>query len=121
MADKFENLPLFKDSYNLVLEVYRVTKNFPKIEIYGLTSQIRRSASSVVANIVEGNSRNHKKEHIEFLSIAKGSLEETKFHLMLSKDLGYLTEEEYNYIHELSESVGKQITGLLKYFRRTIS
>ena len=88
--DKFEDLKVFDQAHKLTLLIYKFTKNFPKSEIYGLTSQIRRSSVSVAVNIVEGNSRGHKKEFLQFLYLANGSLEETKYHLMLAKDLGYI-------------------------------
>jgi four helix bundle protein len=75
--------------------VYKVSKNFPSSEMYGLTSQIRRSSSSVPTNIIEGQGRQYKKEFIQFLYIAKGSLEEANYQLFLAKDLEYISNEEY--------------------------
>ncbi len=118
MADKFENLPIFKDSHKLVLMIYKATKKFPKDETYGLVSQIRRSASSIVANIIEGNSRGHKKEFLQFLYLANGSLEETKYHLLLSKDLHYINKDNYETIHLQTELVGKQLKGLIRYLSK---
>lgn len=69
MADKFEDLKVFDEAHKLTLLIYKFTKNFPKSETYGLTSQIRRSSTSVAANIVEGNSRGHKKEFLQFLTL----------------------------------------------------
>ena len=120
MADKFEDLPIYKDSHKLVLMIYKVTKKFPHDEAYGLTSQIRRSAASVPTNIVEGNARGHSKEMIEFLYISKGSLEETKYHLFLARDLGYISENDYLLIHDKTESVGKQLNGLISYWKKKI-
>jgi four helix bundle protein len=117
MVDRFETLPIYKESHKLVLMIYKVSKEFPKDETYGLTSQIRRSSVSIVANIIEGNSRGHKKEYLQFLYLSKGSLEETKYHLILAKDLGYLKKEEYDEIHTLTELVGKQLNGLIKYLK----
>lgn len=117
MANTFEDLPLFKEAHNLVLSVYKVTKIFPQEEKFGLISQLRRSSSSIAANIVEGNSRIYKKEFINFLSIAKGSLEETKYHLLLARDLGYINQEDYQHLHSQSEVVGKQLAGLLRYWQ----
>lgn len=118
MADKFEDLPIYKDAHKLVLMIYKITKNFPREEAYGLSSQIRRSSSSVVANIIEGNSRGHKKEFLQFLYVAKGSLEETKYHLILAKDLNYVVNEFYEEIHTQCELVGKQLNGLIKYLKK---
>ncbi len=117
MDDKYEKLPIFKDAHVLVLQIYKLTKSFPPDEKYGITSQIRRSSSSVVANIIEGNARGYRKEFINFLLIATGSLEETKYFLLLSRDLGYISEIEYTNSHKQTENVGKQLNGLIKYLR----
>lgn len=118
MLNKFEDLPIVQEAHSLVLEIYKITKKFPKDEKFVLISQLRRSAASIPTNIVEGNARGHSKEMIEFLYFSKGSLEETKYHLLLSKDLGYLNEEEYFPIQEKLESVGKQLNGLINYWKK---
>lgn len=120
MGNRFETLPLFQESHALVLYVYKLTKSFPGEEKFGLISQLRRSASSIPANIIEGNSRNHKKSFLEFLYIAKGSLEETKYHLLLSKDLDYITNDQYENANLKAEQVGKQLTGLIQYLKKNI-
>ncbi|HSA83364.1 MAG TPA: four helix bundle protein [Patescibacteria group bacterium] len=117
MADKFGELRIFNEAHTFVLAIYKSTKSFPSFEQFALTSQIRRSASSIVANIVEGNARNHRKEFLQFLYLANGSLEETKYHLLLSKDLNYLDEVEYKVLHEQSEIVGKMLNGLIQYLK----
>ncbi|ANW94975.1 four helix bundle protein [Wenyingzhuangia fucanilytica] len=89
------NLEVWEVAHQLTIEVYELTKSFPKEELYGLTSQVRRSVSSVPTNIIEGQARQYKKEYIQFLYIAKGSIEETNYHLFLAKDLAYITEEQY--------------------------
>ncbi len=117
MVDKFTTLPIFKVAHELVLEVYGASSKFPVDERFGLVSQIRRSASSVITNVIEGNSRGHRKEFIEFLYIANGSLEETKYHLLLSRDLSYIDEKTYDTIHDKTINVSKQLVGLLKYWK----
>jgi four helix bundle protein len=121
MADKFENLKVFDEAHRLTLAIYKVTRNFPKSETYGLTSQIRRSSASVAANIVEGNSRGHKKEFLQFLYLANGSLEETRYHLLLARDLNYIDVEEYGLAHLQAEIVGKLLKGLINYCRKIIN
>ena len=79
------NLEVWKLSHQLTLEVYKISKSFPKSEQFGLVSQVRRSASSVPTNIVEGQARQYKKEFIQFLYIAKASLEETNYHLFFNQ------------------------------------
>lgn len=118
--DKFENLMVFQEAHSLTLMVYKITKNLPKSEEFGLKSQVRRSSASVAANIVEGNSRGHKKEFLQFLYLASGSLEETKYHLLLARDLGYIKKEDYDTIHLQSENVGKLLTGLINYCKKSL-
>lgn len=118
MANRFEKLPIFLSAHSLVLLVYKTTKDFPQDEKYGLVSQIRRSSSSIVANIIEGNARGHKKEHLNFLYIANGSLEETKYHLLLSRDLGYLNDKDYKRLQAHAEEVGKQLRGFISYLAK---
>lgn len=119
--DKFQDLKVFDEAHKLTLLIYKFTKNSPKWEIHGLTSQIRRSSASVPANIVEGNSRGHKKEFLQFLYLANGSLEETKYHLLLAKDLGYIDVKEYDLVHSQSEMVGKLLTGLINYCKKSLT
>ena len=102
----WKDLKVWEKAHNLVLEVYRITSRFPKEELYALTTQLRRSSASVAANIVEGQSRNTTKEYLQFLYNARGSLEETRYHLLLAKDLEYLTIDKYmplenQYEHDL--------------------
>ena len=115
--NKFERLNVYNEAHKLVLAIYKHTSRFPKSELFGLTSQLRRSAVSIVANTVEGNSRNSKKEYIQFLYIAIGSLEETKYHLLLAKDLSYITLQDYNNVQNQAENVGKMLNGLMKYWK----
>ena len=117
MINRFENLEVYKEAHSLVLMIYKTTKDFPNYENIGLVSEIRRSAISVVANIVEGNARGHKKEFIQFLYLANGSLEETKYHLLLARDLGYISLSVYNELQEQAEKVGKMMPGLIKYWK----
>jgi four helix bundle protein len=97
-----------------VLEVYAITDDFPKSEQFGLTNQLRRSAASVPSNIVEGQARQYKKEFIQFLYIAKGSVEETQYHLFLSKDLKYIPEEKYSDLEELCKRIKMMLNKLIK-------
>ncbi|MFA6603274.1 MAG: four helix bundle protein [Patescibacteria group bacterium] len=88
------NLRVWKEARALSLSIYRVTSSFPMTERFGLTQQIRRSTTSVGANIAEGYGRSGKKEFKNFLSIARGSAKETEYFLLLAKDLGFLSETE---------------------------
>jgi four helix bundle protein len=95
MARDFTKIRAWQLADDLTVAVYHCTKSFPREELYGLTSQLRRAASSVPANIAEGSNRASKKNYLRFLSIAAGSLAETKYFLHLSGRLDYLAQAEY--------------------------
>lgn len=116
----FESLKVYQEAHLFVIEIYKVTKSFPRDELFGLVSQIRRASTSVVANIVEGNSRNHKKEFIQFLYLSNGSLEEVKYYLFLAKDLGYLNSSQYKNLQVKAENISKMINGLIKYLKTNL-
>ena len=114
MVKSFKELIVWQKAHELVLEVYRLTMKFPKKEDYCLTAQIRRSAISSAANIVEGHKRKTDRDFLHFLNIAQGSLEETKYHILLSRDLKYISDSEYKELLDSCESVGKLLNGLVK-------
>ena len=88
-AQVFEDLIVWQKAHQFVLSVYSFSKNFPKTEMYGLTSQVRRSAISIPANIAKGFKKKTKPDKIKYMNIAQGSLEECRYYLILVKDLGY--------------------------------
>jgi four helix bundle protein len=88
-AKTFQDLIVWQKSHLFVLMVYRLTKNFPKSELYGLTQQFRRAAVSIAANIAEGFRKRTKADKARFMNIAQGSLEECRYYLILAGDLGY--------------------------------
>ncbi|MET0572215.1 MAG: four helix bundle protein [Pedobacter agri] len=94
-----------------------VTRQFPKEELFGLTTQIKRSASSVPTNIVEWQARQYTKEFIQFLFVAKGSLAETHYHLYLAKSLAYLNEETYSTLDAAIFGIKMMLNKLIKSFR----
>jgi len=96
-----KNLIVWKQGYEFVKETYRLTEKFPKHELYGLVSQLRRAAVSILANIVEGQAKNSKKDFLRFLNISKGSIRECDFFLELSQDLGYIKHKEYDHVEKL--------------------
>jgi len=98
MIKRAQDMDVFKLSHSLTLEIYKVTVKFPTEERYGLTAQMRRSAYSIPVNIVEGSSRLSKKEYRQFIGIARGSASEITYQLLLSRDLGYITEDYYESI-----------------------
>jgi len=90
---RFTELKVWQRSHTLVLQLYRLTSGFPAEERFGLTSQLRRAATSVPTNIAEGSKRRTSAEYARFLNIAEGSLAETEYLLILARDLGYLSSE----------------------------
>lgn len=114
MEKGFRTLTTGQKAYELTLEIYRITRDYPKHEQFGLISQMRRSSLSVVANIAEGYERQHRKEYIQFLTIAKGSLGEVETYLLFSRDLGYINVEKYNMIDNKRQEVARLLKGLIK-------
>ena len=114
MAQTFKELVTWQEAMKLVEMIYQHTRNFPKEEIYGLTSQIRRAAVSIPANIAEGNGRNSRKEYLRFLSIAKGSLAELETHLLIAERLNFLPKEALEQLNPQLESTGRLLTALRK-------
>lgn len=98
----------------LAEEVYRLSARFPKHEIYGLASQLQRSAVSLPSNIAEGHGRNSSKEFNHFLGIALGSLAELETQLILAQHLDYLSEEEISHTLQNADEIGKMLKGLQK-------
>lgn len=110
----FKRLTVWQKAYELTLMVYKYSQKFPSSELYGLTSQLRRSVVSVAANIAEGSERQHKKEFLQFLSIARGSLAEVETYLMLDRDLDYIGKKEFADADEQRKEVGRLLRGLYK-------
>lgn len=113
----FKDLEAWKQGHVLVLSIYRITKRYPSNEQFGITNQMRRAAVSITSNIAEGFSRQTSKEKFQFYSIALGSLTELQNQLLISKDIGYLAEPDFQKIDEQSLFTQKLIRGLLKYAR----
>ncbi|HNX88963.1 MAG TPA: four helix bundle protein [Paludibacteraceae bacterium] len=108
------DLTVWKKSIDFVTTVYKITEEYPKTEIYGLTNQVRRAVVSVPSNIAEGAARTSKKEFSHFLSISLGSISEVETQLIVSRNLNYITNEQLeNLLSELIE-IRKMIIGLKK-------
>ena len=114
LLESFDKLLVWQRAHSLVLKIYEVTNSFPKEEIWGVTSQIRRSAVSVPSNIVEGKARGSRKDFKRFLLIARGSLEEVKYQSLLAKELKYMNDEQYEEITVMIEDVGRLLGGMIK-------
>ena len=109
-----KDLDAWKIGHIFVIEIYEISKNFPKEEIFGLTNQLRRAAVSVTSNIAEGFSRNTQKDKCQFYSIALGSRTECQNQLTIALDLGYLSKEKFDNIYDVITRLHKMINGLLK-------
>jgi four helix bundle protein len=114
----YKKLKVWQESHELVLLVYQLKKKFPREELFGLTSQTCRAVVSIPANIVEGQARASKKEFLQFLSIANGSLVEVEYYLELLKDLEFITSSEYNEAREKHRTVSILLHGLIRSLRR---
>ncbi len=112
---KYTELDVWKHSRALASHVYELTATFPKSEQFGIVSQIRRCVVSVPSNIAEGCGRQYKKETIQFLSIARGSLYELETQLYISKDLSYITEVQLSTCLKKIEALGKLLNGFIRY------
>lgn len=116
----YKELDVWVKSRALVKEIYILTKDFPKDEMYGLTSQMRRSAVSVPSNIAEGIGRQYKKESIQFFHIARGSLYELETQLYIAADLNYLQLSNLSELILQLEECRKLLGGLIKYFENNL-
>jgi four helix bundle protein len=111
--EKFTDLTVWQKAHEVTLLVYRVTGAFPDRERFGIVSQIRRSAASVPANIAEGFGRRTTRELLRSLQIARGETEETRYFSILSRDLGYLDQDDFRRLAEGCDTVGKLINALM--------
>jgi four helix bundle protein len=110
----FRKLKVWEMGHRLTLAVYKATVSFPKAELYGLTSQIRRSSVSIPANIAEGCGRAGDAEFGRFLQIAMGSASELEYHMLLAHDLGFLNDGDYNQLNEETTGVKKALTSFIR-------
>jgi len=110
----YRDLKVWNLAMDLVIMCYQLTPKLPKTEVYGLTSQIKRAAVSIPANIAEGKGREHLGEYIHHLSIANGSLKELETHLLIIERLSYLENSELNPVLKLAEEIGKMLSTLIK-------
>ncbi|MGO9274176.1 MAG: four helix bundle protein [Terriglobia bacterium] len=113
----YKELVVWQKSKQFAVELYRATENFPRSERFGLTSQIRRSATSVPANIAEGWGRGSTREYIQFLMIARASLMELETHLIISEELSYLKAEQLKEMQDEIEGIGQMLNRLIQALR----
>ena len=116
----YRDLDVWKQGMDLVERAYQATESFPKSELYGLTSQLRRAAVSIPANIAEGHSRRTTKAYLNHVSVAIGSQAELETHLELSRRLGYLKPQEGSQLTGSAQSVGRLLYGLYRALARKV-
>ena len=115
----YMRLSVWRRSIELVAECYRLSQAFPKQELFGLTSQLRRAAISVSSNIAEGNGRAHRKEYLHHLSISQGSLNEVETLLTISRVLGFSTEESIRAANGFASEVGRMLIVMRRRLSRS--
>ena len=120
MAETYRGLKVWRRAMDFVVDVYRCTTTFPKTEVYGLTSQMRRSAISVPSNIAEGKGRFSRKELVQFLFHARGSLLELETQITIGQELGYLELEDDKRLINLVAEVGRMLNGMVNTFQTLI-
>ena len=114
----YAELLVWQKAYELTLEVFRVSEKFPRRDMFGIVSQMRRSSSAVPANIAEGFGRGTTREFLRSLQISRGELEETRYFLYLSRDLGRITPEEYERLNGICDSAGRLLNALVTSLRK---
>jgi four helix bundle protein len=120
MSRDYRKLKAFSLAKALVVQIYQVTRTFPREELFGLTSQMRRAAISVPANIAEGAGRNTLRDYINFLNIAMGSLSELSYYLELSQELGYMNETDHLQIGAQCDEASRTLQGLIQALRKKL-
>ena len=113
----FKELKVWQKAHVMTLAVYETTRTFPRDELYGLTSQLRRSAASIGANIAEGCGRRSDGEMARFLQIARGSASEIEYHILLARDLRYFREEQFRELSCQADKLQRMLTALIQWFR----
>ena len=114
----FRDLVVWQKSVDLVTEIYRLSKKFPKDEVFGLTSQIRRAAVSIPSNIAEGRGKSSKGEFQQFLHHSRGSLAEVETQIIIAQNLGYLNAAETEPVMKIIAEVGRLLNGLLTSLKK---
>lgn len=114
----FRKLLVWQRAHEMVLSVYKMTEKFPKSEMFALTSQLRRAVVSIPANIAEGQGAGTKAQFARYLDIAKGSLSEVEYYLVLAKDLNYINPEAYKEVEALRSEVGFLLYRLIASMRK---
>lgn len=118
-AFTYKDLDVWKRAVSLAIRVYQVTRTFPAEEKYGLCAQIQRAAISIPANVAEGWGRGSRKEYVQFLTVARGSLMELETHLFIAEGLEYITDEQLGALQRETADIGMMLNRLMQSLRRT--
>ncbi len=117
----FRALKVWQKSVDLVTEIYRITESFPKNEIFGLTQQLRRASVSIPSNIAEGHSRRSTLDYIQFLKIARGSLAELETQILISYNLNFFNQEQYDILNQKIIEIAKMLNALIRKIEDSLS
>jgi four helix bundle protein len=113
----YKDLIVWKKAKDLAIEIYKITGNFPKEEMFGITNQLRRPVVSISNNISEGTGRQYKKDTIQFLFVSNGSLNEVESMLQIANELGFINEKQTDELVQRTEEVRKLLKEFIKYFQ----
>jgi four helix bundle protein len=116
MSD-YKKLKVWKSAHQFTIDIYKLTKDYPDEEKYGIVAQIRRSSSSIATNIVEGCGQINNGNLVRYLGIAKGSAFESEYQLLVSKDLGFISQEQFNILNEKVKYIIRMLTKLISSLR----
>ncbi len=120
MYNSFKEMPVWKDAIEVAEKIFNLTEKLPKKEDYGFTSQIRRAALSISANIAESFGRSHTADKINFLYYARGSITETQSHLEYGKRVGYIKKSDYDLLDDLLENIHLDLNKIIKTFKNKL-
>ncbi len=113
----YKDLIVWKKAKDLAIEIYNITRDFPKEEVFGMTNQLRRAVVSISNNISEGTGRQYKKDTIQLLFVSNGSLNEVESMLQIANELGFIKEKQTDELVERTEQVRKLLKGFINYFQ----
>ena len=114
MSKSHKDLLVWQKSIELAIKIHKLTENFPRSELFGITSQMRRAAISIPANIAEGSARGYRKEYLHFVSIAFGSVTELETHALIAEKLNFIKGEQLQDVQKLIEEIAKMVNALSK-------
>ena len=118
-TQSYKDLIVYQKAYKLTLDVYKISKKFPPDELYGMISQMRRSAVSIPSNIAEGYRRGHRKEYVQFLHVAMGSCAELETQMSIAKDLRWISDEDFTCLYASQDEVSRLLRKVIHSMKRS--